>query len=168
MEITIRKATIEDIPSVLKLWTRLMEFHRNLSKHFEPEDDAENVWESFARKQLDEQDSLLIVAEVGGNIIGFSLASIQSNIPVFKIKKYGVIYDFFVEEAFRKRGIGRKLFDFAREWFEQKGVEHLQLSVVHHNSVGQEFWRAMGFTDYLDRLSRGADDFGRHSRVPRK
>lgn len=155
MEITIRKATIKDMPSVLKLWTKLMEFHRKLSKNFEPADDAEKAWESFAKEQLDEQDSLLMVAEVSGNIIGFTLVSIQSNIPVFKIKRYGVIYDFFVDEAFRRRGIGRKLFDFAREWFEQKGVEHLQLSVVHHNPVGQEFWRAMGFTDYLDRLSRG-------------
>ncbi|HIE30058.1 TPA: hypothetical protein EYP66_22565 [Candidatus Poribacteria bacterium] len=37
MEITVRKATMKDIPSVLKLWKRLMAFHRNLSKHFESE-----------------------------------------------------------------------------------------------------------------------------------
>ena len=155
MEITIREATMEDMPSMLKLWTKLMEFHRTLSTHFELADDAENVWESFVRKQLDELNSLLIVAEFSGSIVGFSLASIQSNIPVFKINKYGVIYDLFVEETFRKRGIGRKIFDFAREWFEQNGVEHLQVSVAHHNPLAQRFWHAMGFTNYLDRLSRG-------------
>ncbi|MBC8230050.1 GNAT family N-acetyltransferase [bacterium] len=155
MEITIRKATMKDMPSVLKLWTKLMEFHRTLSKHFEPADDAEKVWESYVRKQLDESNSLLIVAEVSSNIVGFSLASIQANIPVFKIDKYGVIYDLFVEETFRGRGIGRKIFDFAREWFEQNGVEHLQVSVAHHNPVAQKFWHAMGFTNYMDRLSRG-------------
>jgi len=154
MEITIRKATLKDIPSLLKLWTKLMEFHRTLSSHFELADDAETVWEFYVRKQLDEPNFLLIVAEVNGNIIGFSLASIQANIPVFKIKKYGVIYDFFVDEAFRKRGIGRKIFDFAREWFEQKGVEHLQVSAAHHNPIAQGFWHAMGFTNYLDRLAR--------------
>ena len=155
MEITIREATMEDMPSMLKLWTKLMEFHRTLSTHFELADDAENVWESFVRKQLDELNSLLIVAEFSGSIVGFSLASIQSNIPVFKINKYGVIYDLFVEETFRGRGIGRKIFDFAREWFEQNGVEHLQVSVAHHNPVAQRFWHAMGFTNYLDRLSCG-------------
>ncbi|MFQ6043971.1 MAG: GNAT family N-acetyltransferase, partial [Candidatus Poribacteria bacterium] len=155
MEVTIRKATMKDIPSVLKLWKRLMAFHRNLSEYFEVADDAEEMWESFAIKQLDERDSLLIVAEIDGDIVGFSLSSIQSNIPVFKIKRYGVIYDFFVDEAFRNRGIGRKLFDYAKKWFEKKSVEHLQLSVAHHNPVAQEFWRAMGFTNYLDRMSRG-------------
>jgi ribosomal protein S18 acetylase RimI-like enzyme len=153
MEITIRKATMEDMPSVLKLWASLMEFHRNLSKNFELADDAENAWESFARKQLDESDSLLIVAEVGDHIIGYSLASIQSNIPVFKIKQYGVIYDFFVAGAFRRKRVGRKLFDFTRKWFARKGIEHLQVSVAHRNPAAQGFWRAMGFTNYLDRFS---------------
>jgi GNAT superfamily N-acetyltransferase len=130
MEVTIRKATAEDIPSVLKLWTKLMEFHRDLSENFEPADDAENVWESYVRNKLDEQDFFLIVAEVGDKIIGYCSAYIQSNTPVFRIKKYGVIGDLFVEDAFRRRGIGRKIFDFARKWFEQKGVEHLQVSVA--------------------------------------
>ena len=155
MEVTIRKATMKDIPSVLKLWMKLMEFHHTLSIHFELANDAEIVWESYIREQLDEQNFLLIVAEVSGNIIGFSLVSIQSNIPVFKIKEYGVIYDFFVEEAFRRRGIGRKIFAFARKWFEQKGVENLQVSAAHNNPIAQGFWHAMGFTNYLDRLSRG-------------
>ena len=53
MEITVRQATMEDMPSIVKLWKRLMKFHRNLSKHFEPADDAESVWESFAKKRLD-------------------------------------------------------------------------------------------------------------------
>ena len=131
-----------------------MESYRNLSEHFEPADDAENAWESFARKQLDERDSLLIVAEVGNKIIGYCLARIQLNPPFIRIRKNGVISNLFVEEAFRRRGIGRKLFDFARKWFEQKGVEHLLVTVVHHSPVAQGFWRAMGFTDYLDALTR--------------
>ena len=155
MEIKIHQATMKDIPSVLKLWKKLMEFHRALSKHFEVADDAEEIWESFAIKQLDAQDSLLIVAKVDSDIVGFSLSSIQSNIPVFKIKRYGVIYDFFVDEGFRRNGIGRKLFEFAIKWFEKKGIKHLQLSVAHHNPVAQEFWHTMGFTNYLDRMSRG-------------
>jgi GNAT superfamily N-acetyltransferase len=144
-----------------------MKFHRNLSKNFEPADDAESVWGEFVRNRLNENDFLLIVAEfvlnankelrskrsVDDKIIGYCSAFIQSNTPVFRIKKYGVIGDIFVEEGFRGRGIGRKLFGFARRWFEQRGVENLQVSAAHHNLVAQEFWRAMGFTNYLDRLS---------------
>ena len=154
MEIKIRKATIEDIPSVLKLWTELMEFHRNLSKNFEPVGDAESIWESFARGRLDEQDSLMIVAGINDRIIGYCSAFIQLNTPVFRIEKYGVIGDIFVEETFRGRGIGRNLFDFAQKWLGQKGCEHLQVSVAHHNPLSQGFWRKMGFSNYLDRMSR--------------
>jgi ribosomal protein S18 acetylase RimI-like enzyme len=155
MEIKIRNATTKDMPSVLQLWTKLMTFHRALANHFDMADDAEEVWKSFAMKQLEEEDSLLIVAEVEDNIVGYSLVAIQANIPVFKIRRYGVIYDFYVEEGFRRSGIGRKLFEFTRKWFENKGIEQLQLSVAHHNPVAQDFWRAMGFTNYLARMSRG-------------
>lgn len=52
-----------------------------------------------------------------------------------------------VDAAFRRRGIGRALFQAAEEWAKDAGLWRLELSVMRHNEAARALYRAVGFEE---------------------
>lgn len=61
--------------------------------------------------------------------------------------EYVYLRQLFVRSEFRRRGIGRE----ALSWLWRNAwqdVERLRIDVLSGNTVGQAFWRSIGFHDY--------------------
>lgn len=84
------------------------------------------------------------------HVAGYCLATVNEaeQGQVFR-ERLGRIQHIFVEEPYRRTGLGRAMFARLRDWFEEYGVKHVTLSVHVQNDVGQEFWRRLGFADDL-------------------
>lgn len=93
-------------------------------------------------RTLVQQDQLVLVAEVDGNICGWLQAQSAEIIESgFRVEIVGLI----VDEGVRRRGVGRRLVEGAENWAASLGA---QAVVVRTNIVRAEshiFYSAMGY-----------------------
>jgi ribosomal protein S18 acetylase RimI-like enzyme len=151
----IRNARPGDLDAILDIWREHMDFHRERNEFFTRSADGHVRFAEFVLKNMRNPDWLVLVAVSDEVVVGYAMAAIMDYPPVFEIKKYGFIQDAAVSRAYRRRGIGTKLFEGMRGWFGKRGVVRMELQALSNNEISQSFWRKMGFTDYLTRLWRG-------------
>lgn len=151
-QVVVRQATADDVKGILSLWNELMDYHAAVDARFQPAPGGEEHWIEILLDWLRDEDACVLVAEAEGQLVGYIIGMVRENPPVLLPSNYGMVSDICVDPAWRQRGIGRRLFEALKAWFMEKELPSIQLSVAHHNSVSQAFWRAMGGQDYMDRL----------------
>jgi GNAT superfamily N-acetyltransferase len=87
-----------------------------------------------------------IVAEAGGRIVGF--AALRLAPCVFYAASHAELTELFVEEAYRRRGIGRVLIAHAERLARMSGAAELILLTGPANHEAQAFYRSLGYRDH--------------------
>ena len=99
--------------------------------------------EKFHRKQLKylllKARSIVLVAEIGGNIIGSIIILLREGILSARI------YSLNVHPEYRRRGIAGSLMDTALDILKEKGYDNVTLEVGINNSVAQNLYRSKDF-----------------------
>ena len=149
-DLNVRRATAADLPALLDLWGEYAEHHRRKDPIFAVALNSRASWSRWMRKLLRSRKTRVLVAEVGGRLVGFCSAQIGRRPPVMKDRNFGAIFDFAVTRDSRRKGVGRRLFDECRKWFLQEGLRRLELRVVPRNPQAAGFWRRMGFRPYVE------------------
>lgn len=148
--VTIRRAKPEDNRTIAMLWMEMISDHIDRDPRFEVNEDAEETYAEYARGMLDNPDTAVFLAEEEGESVGYVLALVLDNPPVFQLGRYGFVGEMVVTCKHRRGGIGRMLWDRARRWFKRKGVSVVQLNVSESNLEGKAFWKSVGFEDFLE------------------
>ena len=148
--ITIRQATLSDIPKVVELWAEHVDFHADYDPHFTRKQNSEEGFGKYLREQIDNPNLLLLVAESEAKIVGFLSAELGKYPPCFVQRDYGAISDIAVTKGYRRRGIGRKLLAEAMKWFTSKDIDQIETRVATTNPLSINFWRQMGFSPYIE------------------
>lgn len=87
----------------------------------------------------------VIVADEGnGRLLGFLEASIRPFVEDCATDNVAYLEGWFVEPAYRRRGVGTELVKYAEEWARQKGCTEIasdaeignELSLVAHENLG--------------------------------
>lgn len=130
MNIQIRKARIDDVPSLYNLVYELAVFEK------EPEaltTSLESYEDAFSENLID-----AIVAEDQGEIVGMVLYYMT-----FSTWKGKSLYleDFYVKEAYRQFGIGQSLFDAYLEEAKARSAQMTKWQVLDWNEVGINFYK---------------------------
>lgn len=145
-EVRVRRARVQDLPTVTRLWRELIGFHEALGgQDFRLAPGAEAGWRKYLRGHLRQADRLCIIAEVGDQAVGFLLATVERRPGIFMEREYGHISDVYVREAQRRRGVGKALVAEALKWVESKRVGRVRLQTDARNTLGFEFWKGLGF-----------------------
>jgi GNAT superfamily N-acetyltransferase len=130
MNIEIRKASMDDVPSLYNLVYELAVFEK------EPDaltTNLESYQEAFGEKLID-----AIVAVDGDVIVGMVL--FYMTFSTWKGKSL-YLEDFYVKEAYRKFGIGQSLFDAYLEEAKARGAQMTKWQVLDWNEVGINFYK---------------------------
>ena len=144
--VRVRRAKARDMPVLTRLWRELVGFHEALGgQDFRLAPGAEAGWKRYLRGHLGKADKLCLVAEIGGEAVGFLAASIEERPGVFMEREYGHISDVYVQETRRGMGVGKALMAEALAWFEAKRVGRIRLQTDARNTLGFEFWKRQGF-----------------------
>ncbi len=149
-EVTIRIALPEDVTAISKLWLKFMEYNARFDDSFRVKP---RILSRFAREILDrlnDHDFRIAVADMGGEIVGYSFSYISRKPYFFRLGKFGFIGDVFVLEQFRGRGIGRLLAEDAHDFFRRRNVEQVELLVATKNVETVKFWEKLGYTRLLE------------------
>ncbi|MFD1176003.1 GNAT family N-acetyltransferase [Paenibacillus puldeungensis] len=139
----IREATIEDISDIKNLYWELDKD----AVFYQPSQFilAERPNDFFIHIINNEKSDILII-EVEGKIIGFSLLQEKETpkISCLREKKFVYILDFVISETYRNNGYGSLLLESSKEWGKKRGLDLLRLSVFEDNQKGIDFYKKNG------------------------
>lgn len=98
-------------------------------------------------------DGVALLAEVDGVAVGFANGAIRRDPDVVR-ETFGYIDNVVVAPEHRGTRIASTLTDTLAQWFRDRGVHELQLSVIAANTHAVEVWRALGFEPLAYRMIR--------------
>lgn len=155
--IVIRPATEADARSIGALWEELASYHHSLDSALPiPSENGDEVYAARVRERLDDTHMHVVVAEDNahsGRLVGFALGMIMDMVPeMFAEETAGFLADIFVDQSYRRQGVGRALADAMASWFRSRGVAHMEWFVAARNEEARDFWRSLGGRDVMVRM----------------
>jgi aminoglycoside 6'-N-acetyltransferase I len=140
MEITIRRATLEDKSDWLRM--RLLLWIYSTAPEIEPELDT---------ILTDPGQAVFIASAPDGRRVGFVEAATRNYGEGCKTSPVGYIEGWYVDEDLRGLGIGRRLVETAEEWARQKGYQEMASDTWLENDASIYAHLKMGYEE-VERL----------------
>lgn len=131
----IRRATINDLPQLSKLFDDYRIFYRKETAIAEAS--------SFLKERIEKNESVVFVSDENGSLNGFTQLY-----PLFsstRMKRIWLLNDLFVQPAFRGKGISKELINAAKQLARDTGAAGLMLETEKSNKTGNQLYPATGF-----------------------
>lgn len=133
--------SVELLNLVQPLWEKLKEYHEINSNYFS--DDFRNLTFEVRKNKFTKDKNLkvkidLIKDKKNGLYIGYCISTISTDLV-------GEIDSLFVDEEYRKYGLGDKLMNSALEWLNSYEVKTKIIGVAEGNENVLEFYKRYGF-----------------------
>ena len=147
-EIIIRKAQKEDLKYVAEVnvitWKKA--YKGIIEQDFLDNISIEKRYENILKHQNDENSSKLIVAEINGEIVGFC-RYMEGNDYSDEYKDIECeIKALYVNPQYKRIGIGKKLMNYVKMEFKERGLEKMILWCLKENHPSRAFYEKMGGT----------------------
>ena len=150
----VRDAKISDINSIMELYEEIMDFHTNFENLL--------IEKNAATKRREEKNILdsiknpntkVLLALINNRVIGYFIAVIKKKHSFLKYKKRGSIEDAYIMKYYRRRGLGKKVFNELIGWFKKRGVGHIGVCVNAQNKIGINAWERFGFKEVVKQMT---------------
>jgi len=145
----IRKAHLNEVPQTAVMALDMLKFHKKYDKFWTPTPQAIKFYRKQHSKAIHSRNSLLLVAEDKGRLVGFSLCRAKKYPPVITSKAYGYISDVFVIPRYRRKGITKLFLDEMFDWMRSKKLDYAELLYAPMNPLAAGAWRKYGFKELL-------------------
>lgn len=152
----IRRATPDDLEAVGRLGAALLRAHYS----FDPDrfmaagTDAEAGYAWFLGTQLERADSLVLVADIDGEVMGYLYAGIEPRNWKELREEAGFVHDVLVHEDRRGAGLAQALMEEAVTWCRERGVPRLILWTAARNGGAQRLFERLGFRNTMVEMTR--------------
>ena len=145
-DLIIRKATIDDLKDIINLNNKLFKLEKENYDNTLVEDWplSEGGKEYFKDLIL---NHFVIVAIIGNKIIGYLAGSINDKGSYEEIQ-YGEINNMYIDENYRKYGIGKKLIDEFKTYCINNNIYNIKVEASYKNISAIEFYHKNGFIDF--------------------
>ena len=152
----VRPATSSDAPALGELGAHLLRTHFAFDpdRFMAPGDRPEEGYGQFLVSQLGRPDSILLVAEQDGHVVGYVWAGLAP--PSWKELRdaAGFIDDVVVEAGQRRTGIATALVEAAAAWLKQHGAPRVLLWTAEPNHAAQRLFERLGFRRTMIEMTR--------------
>jgi GNAT superfamily N-acetyltransferase len=148
-DIVIRRADSHDITALGELGATLMRAHFAFDplRFLDPGGggDAEAGYARFLGSQLEEEGSIVVVAERRERIVGYVYAAIEPLSWKELRHECGFIHDLLVADIARRSGVGEGLLNAAVEWLREQGMPRVVLGTAAQNDTARRLYSRRGF-----------------------
>ena len=153
MTIQIRRAVEAYIAEISRLVAALAAWEEALDPR------ARFDWASirdapnWLRVVLNREHHAVWVADPGdpaGHLAGHLWIRLKRQADGALPQSIGYISQAFMEESFRGRGLMKPMLEQAYDWFRDRDIGVVTLSVLHRNWVGATAWHRLGFSDWRE------------------
>jgi ribosomal protein S18 acetylase RimI-like enzyme len=146
-DVVIRRAEMRDVADLGELGTALMRAHFAFDPHrfIEPTSGDDAGYAQFLGSQVEEDGSVVIVAERQRKVVGYVYAAIEPQSWKDLRNECGYVHDLLVSDAARGTGIGEALLDAAIEWLREQGMPRVVLGTAAQNGRARRLFERKGF-----------------------
>lgn len=142
----IRPATPEDVPTVLPMVAKICALHESWdAAKYGFLSHPEQRYERWLKKLTHDERAVFLVAENEGKLVGFLEATIEREIPIYRLTEYAFIHDLWVEPEYRQQGIARLLVTQAMERLQELEVKQIRLDTAAANEAARRLFAGCGF-----------------------
>jgi len=131
MNYITRKATLEDLPTLLKFEQGVIEAERPMDSTIK--DGKINYYD--ISEIITNENSDVFVVEINNEIVGSGYAKIKSDRHYLKHKKQGYLGFMFVPKDYRGKGVNKLIIDALLKWCKERDIFEIRLDVYDVNSV---------------------------------
>jgi ribosomal protein S18 acetylase RimI-like enzyme len=158
-DVTIRPAAPADLPSLGKLGALLVRVHHEFdpARFMAATPGMEHGYASYLGTQLREPDVVVLVAERGGQVLGYTYASVEAHDYMALRGPAGVLHDIVVDPAHRESGVGQMLLDATLAELKARGAPQVVLSTAERNEAAQRLFARAGFRRTMIEMTREMD-----------
>jgi GNAT superfamily N-acetyltransferase len=135
MNLTIRPATIDDVPAILSIYAAALDNNNVLSI-----EDAQKIFDQQSRYP----DYHVFLAEIDGEVVGTFALLVMENIA-HKGTPSAVVEDVGVIPGLQGKGIGKKMMEYALQYAKEKGCYKMSLSSNLRREQAHQFYESLGF-----------------------
>jgi ribosomal protein S18 acetylase RimI-like enzyme len=135
-EIIVRKATKKDADGIIELLgsTKLGRETWNGNK----------IWaKSTLQYSVNKKHNVILVAEYGSSVIGFINCIVFHSF--WECEKQAMITDFFVDCAYRGKGVGSKLLEKITKLADAQHISEIHVSIETDNARAKKLYGKYGF-----------------------
>lgn len=159
--ITIRPATASDLDHLGRFGGALMRQHHAADpRRFIQVEQPEAGYGRFLVSQISSPNSLVLVAEYSGTVVGYVFADVEPTNWMELRGPCGVVHDVYVDEAARRLGAGRELMTAAIAWIRSKGRSQVVLMTKTRNEHAQRLFTTLGFRPTMVEMTLDQDTRG--------
>jgi ribosomal protein S18 acetylase RimI-like enzyme len=157
--VKVRPATNADVVALGRLGRLLVQAHHDFdaTRFLPPSPRTEEGYGSWLASQIREKDVIVLVAELDGEVVGYSYAGIEGHDWMSLRGPAGVLHDILVDPAHRARGIGAELLAEVVKVLEARGVPRIVLSTAFLNERAQRLFQRAGFRPTMIEMTRDVD-----------
>jgi ribosomal protein S18 acetylase RimI-like enzyme len=134
----IRKATLQDLDQVTRLFDEYAVFYKNPSNY--------EKHKAYLKERLENNEATVFLAFDENNqdkAIGFAL--IYVTFSSLALNKIVILNDLFVDPEIRKNGTGEKLILETIAFAKELGTKTIRLRTAKNNIIAQKLYHKMGF-----------------------
>ena len=159
-DVTIRRATRDDLPSIGRLGALLVATHHDFDRKrfIAATRQTAQGYASFLGTQLDEPKVAVLVAVKDGHVVGYTYAAVEGHDWMSLRGRAGVLYDIIVDPGRRRHGVGGMLLDATVALLKSLGAPQLVLSTAERNERAQRLFARAGFRRTMVEMTRDLDD----------
>lgn len=143
------------LPRVLEMVHELCRVHEAWDpQRFPYLPDVLKRYERWLPQRAADPRSVLAFARDGDDVIGFLVASVEREIPIYRLEEFLFVHDMFVELSHRGRGVGRALLLHAVERAGAMKVTQVRLDVARANAPARKLFESCGFRIAVSEMLR--------------
>jgi len=149
----IRRASDRDLEAIVNLLVR----NKRLNEEFDPmltvTGEIEDVARKYASEALRDPNSLVLVCEEGGRVVGFLKADVVDRL-FYEPRREGVIREFYLLPEFRRRGVGRTMIEKAFEELRSMGAGIITAEFPSQHKIAVSFYENLGFRPIISKYAK--------------
>lgn len=152
--ITIRSATLSDLPTLLRFEQGIVRAERPLDPTLKPGEIHYYDLPSLIRSESTE----VAVACMDNKAIGSGFLEIREAQPYRLPAKFGYVGFMFVEPEFRGQGVSQSVLEHLIAWAQGHGIHEIRLEVYDTNGSAVRAYEKAGFEKSLVTMRLGLEN----------
>lgn len=154
MVVAIRSLEEDDIDGVCELWQELAQMREEITETRILNEDAPDYFFGYATGLLQRRDSLCLVADDDGELVGYLIATKQRRPPIYHHTRVAYLSDAYIQKSHRRKGIMKQFAQELEAWAQREGVTAIDVQVFQNNEMARDIYRHLGFSDYRTLLRK--------------
>lgn len=153
--VTIRPATLDDVPALGHMAAELVRMHHALDpERFLLVEPLEEGYGRWLGREASRDGALVLVAVRDGRVLAYAYATMEKRDWMALRDACGALQDIWVEPGERRGGVARALLDRVLRELKERGAPRVVLSTAARNEGAQKFFESMGFRRTMIEMTR--------------